>query len=387
MSIDLIVEVLDHAPDTLTSGERLVLVVIAEWANDRTRIARQTRNWTLDTICRRAGIKRTGLKSVLQGLAKKGLDVRVPARWKDGKPVYAYEGAALTFKVPAFPQRGGCGISTELRGEAVASPLAPSGEATASERGGCGISEGRSQPLHSAPEGRPQPPPSPQKPPLINPSPSASINCEPDTAVIPEQREEGRVPQLQTRALAVIGESLAVTDPDAGPDDIRQAYAEVIRTAPRPPKSVRYFETIAGNTGFSSYLESARRARNELEQERRAGWRREVDASPACGHGERGGARVSPFTGEAMCPMCRRGVAVDDSPQLPPEVGAAVAAYGEAWGAAGNGPPPPPLLAQVLEQVQQAIGQGVSPAAVAQLARRAGAAGTDLFTIIRSETS
>jgi hypothetical protein len=125
VSIDLIVEVLDHAPEKLTPSERLVLVVIAEWANDKTRVAKQTKNWNLDTICRRAGIQRAGLKSVLQRLAKNGLEVRVPVRWKDGKPVYAYEGTAVTFKLPvldvgrgdatATPQRGGHSNPTEPR--------------------------------------------------------------------------------------------------------------------------------------------------------------------------------------------------------------------------------------------------------------------------------
>lgn len=170
MSIGLIVEVLDHAPDTLTSGERLVLVVIAEWANDRTRIARQSSNWTIDTICRRAGIKRAGLKSILQGLAKKGLEVRVPVKHKDGKPVYAYEGTAVTFQVPTFAQRGGHSIPSE----------STRGVAVASERGG-----------HSIREGLPQQPPSPQGSPLKK-LPSSLSNSDDDVApaTIPAQRTE-----------------------------------------------------------------------------------------------------------------------------------------------------------------------------------------------------
>lgn len=172
VSIDLIVEVLDHAPDTLTSGERLVLIVIAEWANDKTREARQSHNWDLDTICRRAGIKRSGLKSVLQGLARKGLEVRVPAKVKDGKPIYAYEGKAVTFRVPILNQRGGHSIPTQ----------AARGDATASERGG-----------HSIQEGMPQPPPSPQGSPLKkNPSSlsprEASIPVQP--AIADRERDE-----------------------------------------------------------------------------------------------------------------------------------------------------------------------------------------------------
>lgn len=141
MGIGLIVEVMDHAPEGISSGQRLVLLVIAEWANDATRVAIQTKTWTLDTICRRAGIQRAGLKSILQGLAKKGLEVRVPISVKDGKPTFAYEGKAVTFKLPELAKRGCQDIPSE-RGRAdiptspEGMPQHPSGDAVASERGG-----------------------------------------------------------------------------------------------------------------------------------------------------------------------------------------------------------------------------------------------------------
>jgi hypothetical protein len=173
VSINLIVEVLDHAPETLTSGERLVLVVIAEWANDSTRLARQTHNWTLDTVCRRAGIKRSGLKSILQGLAKKGLEVRVPVKEKDGKPIYAYEGTAVTFRVPNLRERGGHSLPTDDA----------RGDATASERGG-----------HSIQEGMPQPPPSPQGSPLKkNPSSLSPREDDATAPDVPAQRSEREI--------------------------------------------------------------------------------------------------------------------------------------------------------------------------------------------------
>jgi hypothetical protein len=127
VGIKLIVEVLDNAPSTLTSGERMVLTVIAEWANDNTREARQSRQWTLDRVAYRAGLKRSGLKAVFQGLARKGCEVRLPiGETKAGEPIYAFEGTAMTFRIPHFPERGDCGIPSEgwpqhLRGDAVAS--------------------------------------------------------------------------------------------------------------------------------------------------------------------------------------------------------------------------------------------------------------------------
>lgn len=114
MSIDLILEVMDHAPANLTPGERMVLVVIAERANDKTRIAKQGKNWTLGTIARRAGVGRDGLRKIFQRLAKNGCEVRVALGTDSrGRPVFAYEGTAMTFKVPDFPKRGDAGTSSE----------------------------------------------------------------------------------------------------------------------------------------------------------------------------------------------------------------------------------------------------------------------------------
>jgi len=126
VGIKLIVEVMERAPAELTSGERMVLVVIAEWANDNTREARQSRTWTLDTIAFRAGLKRSGLKAVFRGLAKKKCEVRMPiGETKSGEPIYAFEGTAMTFKIPDLPERV-ChsdpseGRPQHLRGDAVA---------------------------------------------------------------------------------------------------------------------------------------------------------------------------------------------------------------------------------------------------------------------------
>ena len=144
MGIKLIVEVMDCAPDTLTSGERMALTVIAERANDGTRTAYQSKTWTLDTLARRVGVQRAGLRSIFQGLARKGLDVRVPVRFKGGAPIYAYEGTAMTLRIPPLPERGGCDPTTEDErgGHSITTdgpevmPQHPRGVAVASERGG-----------------------------------------------------------------------------------------------------------------------------------------------------------------------------------------------------------------------------------------------------------
>jgi predicted ArsR family transcriptional regulator len=119
VSIDLILEVMDHAPADLTPGERMVLTVIAERANEKTRIAKQTSNWTIDTIAKRSGVGRDGLRKIFQRLAKNGCEVRVKLGTDSrGRPVFAYEGTAMTFKVPKLAKRGdACTASNEKRGD------------------------------------------------------------------------------------------------------------------------------------------------------------------------------------------------------------------------------------------------------------------------------
>jgi hypothetical protein len=105
----------DRLPAGLSSGERLVALEIADQANERTRLAFGA--GLLDIIVRRTGLanqKQVG--KVLGKLAANGIELRVPVRGKDGeiirnhagRPLYAFEGHKLTFRVPAeeeFPAR------------------------------------------------------------------------------------------------------------------------------------------------------------------------------------------------------------------------------------------------------------------------------------------
>lgn len=103
MGIKLYVEVLDHAPAELTSNERLLLLVLAEKANDQTRKA----VWpNPDRLLHRLGMSEDGLRKVCQKLAARGYEVRIPVGTnKAGSPVYAYKGRAVDYRVPVFPRR------------------------------------------------------------------------------------------------------------------------------------------------------------------------------------------------------------------------------------------------------------------------------------------
>jgi hypothetical protein len=87
----LIVEVLTSAPEALTHREKLLLVVLAEDANDDTRIT-----WNSverPEVLRGAKVSRSQLYAVLKSLAAKGALEKLAAGQKNGTAKY---------KIPAF---------------------------------------------------------------------------------------------------------------------------------------------------------------------------------------------------------------------------------------------------------------------------------------------
>ncbi len=105
MGIRLIKEVLEHAPPDLTSGERLLLLVLAEDANDISR-----KGWPgMETVTRRSGLSERGVRKTLERLAERGYELRVAVGTdKNGKTVFACRGHATVYLFPAFaPSDGG----------------------------------------------------------------------------------------------------------------------------------------------------------------------------------------------------------------------------------------------------------------------------------------
>jgi hypothetical protein len=64
----------------------------------------------------------------------------------------------------------------------------------------------------------------------------------------------------------------------------------------------------------------------------------------------------------------------------PPDVAAAIAAFGRGWTAGSHGPPDIAITARVRAQVIRYLEMGAPPADVALLAELAGKAGTDIDT-------
>lgn len=102
MGVRLMVEILDHCPEDATTGERLLLVALAEKADDGTRRVLWARGENpRDVLRRRTGVTDSGLAKILRRLTDRGLDPRVPvAIDRNGRPVYAFEGTAVEYVVP-----------------------------------------------------------------------------------------------------------------------------------------------------------------------------------------------------------------------------------------------------------------------------------------------
>lgn len=100
MAWQLVNEVTRRTGVKLTPSEWAVLVVIAEECRDP-----KTRTCALDRgeMATRTGRTADTVKRALQGLAKKGLETRVPVpgvKDSKGQPVYAWPGRPCTYKLP-----------------------------------------------------------------------------------------------------------------------------------------------------------------------------------------------------------------------------------------------------------------------------------------------
>lgn len=105
-------EIMNGAPPEWGRPERLVALVIADDADEKTR-----RSWMpiegcwrrgrwQDGICERTGLAPRSVRAALQRLDKRGYELRVPIGiGKDGRPVYAAKGQSTDFLVPPLPPR------------------------------------------------------------------------------------------------------------------------------------------------------------------------------------------------------------------------------------------------------------------------------------------
>lgn len=102
MGYELYRHVLSHAPGELDAAARLVLAVIADDANEKTR-----RSYLgMDLLSHRTGLLPDSIGKALRRLAKAGIEIRVPVGAnKNGKPVFAMRGHRTVYLIPVFPER------------------------------------------------------------------------------------------------------------------------------------------------------------------------------------------------------------------------------------------------------------------------------------------
>ncbi|MGW1389984.1 hypothetical protein [Streptomyces griseoluteus] len=160
MGIKRVVDVLLHAPKDLTAAERMVLVAVGENVRDGDPKLLTWPDFNVNVLAERTGLTGKGsLKSALQRLGARGLEVRVPiTSGKDGRPVYALPGKQCRYRFPA-----------SLVGEATTSPTEMEGEDRTSPGEDRTSPKGRTQPR----QGRTGPPPTPlpsTPPPLSAPA-------------------------------------------------------------------------------------------------------------------------------------------------------------------------------------------------------------------------
>lgn len=274
----LLNEVIDHAPDDLTPGEMLVLVVLAYGARDTTREC-----WPgMDVLSQRTRLHPNSVTKVLRRLAERGLDVRVPmgtdAR---GRTFYAARGRQSTYRLPDLKAKPSAHLSPP-QSQAISSPLDEESQA-----------ERHLKVSPTAPKGEPSAWPV-----------SHEESLEVKTLTTPAS--VGRL----LEPLATIAGALADQHPTI--DELKAIHRAVI-DAHHPRDVIQYCRGIVGKGGFASYLAAVRQAaaeqrRKDIDRQRRIG--------PWCEHGEVD--HVLP-SGVKLCPLCRHDLAeppLDERPDV-----------------------------------------------------------------------
>lgn len=305
MALALIQEVMDRAPADITPAEYVVLLAVAERAYGHTRLAYATTDNPWD-LAERARLSPTGLRTVLQRLAKRGLEVRVQLTTKKhpggvfdtaGRPVYACRGRASTYRLPELPP---------CNGDASTSPLRKEADASASpfdEKGDVSASHGDVSASPLRPNG--------------------------DASASPLNRERNREEKPDTRREPATIADWAVEDeppPESLDEDSTGASgpsAEVSDPEPHlPPKPTANISTrCPRHRGTTDDLPcracgDARRAAEGLQARAQAAlvaWERDYEKpweawrkrQPECDDRLPGGGIPHPLTGVIRCPGCR----------------------------------------------------------------------------------
>ena len=286
MSHVLVSEVLDHAPAQLTALERLVLVVIAEAAQEVDRPGCPAREAypSMATLARRTGSAPTSVRSALQRLAERGLEVRVPLTTDSaGRPVYAFRGRATRYRLPRMRPEG--------EGDELPSPSPESADDSSSPS-----TRHRGRPTSAEPTTRRRDGDEASSP--YRKEPGGTFPQPPEALSPPVDRlASDTVGGHRSWAAAVD----AARDSGVDKTDIEAVAARAIAD----PETVSAPARLRGAPAYAAHLADAVRADRLRDSADRALVRtRPGDAE--CEHGEPGGMTCLPSTGRPRCPVCRR---------------------------------------------------------------------------------
>lgn len=116
-------EALWHAPGSLNSGERLVVLAVADMIHDN---APAREGWiVMADLVRATNMKPESVSQTLRRLAAKGLELRVPiGKDKNNNPVFAHSGKSMTYR---FPRLAPAGVGDPAENPRLATERADSG--------------------------------------------------------------------------------------------------------------------------------------------------------------------------------------------------------------------------------------------------------------------
>ncbi|WP_433319154.1 hypothetical protein [Micromonospora chersina] len=287
MGVRLIVEVLDHAPPGLTAGDRLLLVVLAENANDETREGWP--GWELIARRMRWADQRDGGKNAvstaLANLARRGVECRVPiGQTEAGRPVFAAHGRRTTYRIPHLRR---VAETPTLEGLVRVPPINAEGWQSSGTKGG---NPGGRRVAESAT-------PSPQEP-----SGNPQQQAQPSTQWRGKQPTTGPVISSDGSPLETGGAVSMVTRHTGCTPGEAAAALTLIQQERQPRNLSAFVRTLADAGDLAPYIE---RARAQQGRQVVAQWIAALASQPACEHGQAGGNQHRPDTNEPHCALCR----------------------------------------------------------------------------------
>jgi hypothetical protein len=112
MAYQLVAMVRHHAPRTITTSQKALLLLIAEsvWTEDYNRDGTRTISLSYEALAADANMSVRAAQEAIRRLARDhGIVVRVAiSKDLNGQPVYATRGRSVIFQVPEFPPPAGC---------------------------------------------------------------------------------------------------------------------------------------------------------------------------------------------------------------------------------------------------------------------------------------